>query len=90
MSFCYKLKFCKLWGKAGHNPYRCWHYSTIQKWIGRAEQLDSCVNCLTPWKLAGVVRDGSIMCGHCDQGFRGWEKYSKESQTEDIYLGQVC
>ena len=39
MSFCYKLKFCNLCCKAGHNPYRCWQYGTITKWLFRAEEL---------------------------------------------------
>ena len=53
MSLCYKLKFCNLCGKAGHNPYRCWEYCTVKKWISRARELDRCVDCLRPWKLSG-------------------------------------
>jgi len=44
------LKLCNLCGKAGHNPYRCWSYSTMTKLIFRASDLDLCIDCLRPWK----------------------------------------
>ena len=65
MSLCYKLKSCNLCGKAGHNPYRCWSYSTITKWILRARELNACVDCLRPFK---PLKAGSYCypyCGHC-------------------------
>ena len=92
ISFCYNLNFCNLCGKDGHNPYRCWTYSTIQKWIDRAKELDRCVSCLTPWKLAAFEFSGRIICRPCGQGIK-WldpECESKESQTEDTYLVQEC
>ena len=62
MLFCYKIKDCKLCGKSGHNPHKCWKYCTILKWMRRAEELSrcgesltlftsdeqNCTNCLTP------------------------------------------
>ena len=81
MSLCYNLKFCKLCGKAGHNPYRCWTFSTISRWIDRAKELDSCESCLTPWKLAATEYNGYIMCKHCREGIRDLDKV-QGSQTE--------
>ena len=88
MSLCYDLKFCNLCGKAGHNPYRCWKYSTIWKWLCRARELETCADCLCPWKPHienGVPRH---YCSHC-AGINAKRylpflspKETKESQTE--------
>ena len=65
MSLCYKLKFCNLCGKAGHNPYRCWLYSTITQRIARARELGKCVDCLHPWKPFIQNNGNYISCSHC-------------------------
>merc|ERR1711874_340371 len=54
-----------LCGKAGHNPYRCWSYSSITKWIFRATDLDQCVDCLRPWKPHTVNGVSYSYCSHC-------------------------
>jgi len=96
MSFCYGLKFCNLCGEAGHNPYRCWKYCTVQKWVARAKQLDRCVSCLQPWKPSKLHG----FCSHCngihiDKSLPSYSqeqnsRHTKESQTEDNYLVQEC
>ena len=65
MSLCYKLKFCQLCGKAGHNSYRYWTYSTIHKWILRAKVLHRCVDGLRPWKPHTVVDVAYHYCSYC-------------------------
>ena len=92
MSLCYKLKFCKLCGKAGHNPYRCWKYSTIWKWLCRARELETCADCLRPWKPHTENGVPCHYCSHC-AGINS-KRYlpflspqeTKESQTGDTYL----
>ena len=90
MSLCYKLKVCNLCGKAGHNPYRCWKYSTITKWINRVIDLGICLNCLRPWKPKEYY---PRFCYHCwgqdiqdiaktITHYAGLQK-TNESQTEE-------
>ena len=100
MSLCYKLKFCHLCGKAGHNPYRCWAYSTITDWLQRAREEDRCVDCLHPWKAKSD--EYNWVCGYCSgdncTGKRAKDyfpsrtpKETKESQTEEnSFIGQEC
>ena len=99
MSLCYKLKFCHLCGKAGHNPYRCWTNSTISNWLQRAREEDRCADCLRPWKAHG---DQYWNCDYCIgnqyAGTRAKDyfpsptpKETKESQTEEnSFIGQEC
>jgi len=99
MSLCYKLKYCNLCGKAGHNPYRCWSFCTVESWVDRAKELDRCVNCLTPWKDSLIQFSDKTFacCMHCATNntcvFKDYvrDTKTKESQTEDnIHLVQAC
>ena len=89
MSLCYKLKFCQLCGKPGHNPYRCWTYSTIHLWILRAQVLHRCVDCLCPWKphtVGDVVYGICTYCGgkNANDSFKlHGSRQTKESQTDE-------
>ena len=93
MHHCHKLKNCNLCGKVGHNPYRCWTYGTIGRWLIKAREADLCVNCLSPWKAG---RDPA-KCSSCG-GRRGKDCFpskspqeTKETQTEEnVHLGQEC
>ena len=83
MSLCYKLKFFNRCGKAGHNPYRCWTYWSIDAWLARARELDRCRNCLSPWKFNTLVLESTIFCKHCGEGYKDMDtKETKECQTE--------
>ena len=65
MSLCYNLKFCNLCGKAGHNPYRCWTFSTLIEWIVSARNQDRCLNCLRLWKPMYPDNNKYCICSHC-------------------------
>ena len=97
MSLCHSLKHCWLCGKTGHNPYRCWTYSTITQWIARARVLGRCVSCLRPWKPSPFkigwnrgknMPTDHIRCNTCggknanDYFPPQGPEHTKESQTE--------
>ena len=77
MLFCRKIKDCKLCGKSGHNPFRCWLYCSIGKWIRRAAELGRCHDCLTLF----TADEGR--CSNCRNLRVYWNKLNKESQTEE-------
>ena len=91
MHHCHKLKSCGLCGGVGHNPYRCWTYGTIDRWLIKARDDDRCVSCLRPWK----ARRDHADCSYCG-GMRGKDCFpsqspqeTKETQTEEnSHLGQ--
>ena len=81
MQVCRKIKDCVLCGKPGHNPFRCWEYSTIKLWMKRAKELNRCAECLTLYTME------TNQCTHCYTERVYWDpwrpnKWEKESQTE--------
>merc|ERR1712179_683627 len=80
MLYCNKIKDCKLCGKSGHNPLKCWKYCSIKKWMQRAEELGRCGECLT------LFATDEKWCSNCrfDRGY--WKPYQwnhQETQTEE-------
>ena len=75
MPFCHKLKNCDLCGRYGHNPYRCWRYSTLTAWAERAKVLNRCMQCLTLCTTDKncIDKDGDpdYHCPNC----RAWRTY---------------
>ena len=82
MLFCRKIKDCKLCGKSGHNPRRCWRYCSIRTWLERAEELGRCCECLT--LLTADAKEYTNCHNERMYKFPFYRvKLTKESQTEE-------
>ena len=103
MPYCRKLKHCDLCGRRGHNPYKCWMYSTMESWARRAKKLNRCIQCLTLCTTEDncLDKDGDpkYCCPHCYAPRTYWNpeygyvlrENCKESQTEEnSFIGQEC
>ena len=52
----------------------------MQQWIDRAEELNSCVNCLTSWENGKDVINDHFICKHCGEG--EWEEPRDELEAQ--------
>ena len=80
MLYCHKIKDCKLCGKSGHNPLRCWKYCSIKEWMARAKELGRCGECLA------LLPTGGNECTNCRTKRVYWkpqEGNHEECQTEE-------
>ena len=80
MLYCRKLKNCDLCGKSGHNPLKCWKYSSALQWMYRAEELGRCGECLTLFKADATE------CTNCRANRVYWKPF--ESNHKKYQTGE--